>query len=778
MRRPATGAGGRPTSRAARTALLCVALLVAALLGAAPASAGGQDAPSVVRVADRVLDPSARGNVTYGATANVGSYQQDGLLTYGRFQYTAWYAADRSVVLARRPLGATAWDSVVLDAVLHFDDSHNNVTLGVSPGDGRLHVALATHADRIRYLRSVPGLADGAAAWSSRSFEPLAGTLPGAPGAPRSWTYPSFELAGSTLLLTWRDGTALGGGQALARYDGGPGGAWSYLGTFTGGTGAWSSPYGTSTSRYAYLHGFTRNRVTGDLEVTWTWRESAAAQHPSCPGAPANRDLGYARSPDGGVTWLNDAGAVIARTGTDDVITTEDEQVVARIPVQVGMINQEAQAVDSAGRVHVVTSEVDEETLAEVGGCLGGDYYEQRGELAQPVHRWRGTDGTWHATTLPFRMGNGGRSSLVLDASDTAYLVLPDGRVVAATAAGGWSDWTLVFDAADVDSVSETVVDHDRALVDGVLSVMYQERGSVPHAPSAFRVADFALGGGGAHAGKDPAPVAAPRPYEGSATVWPRATSTSRHGNFPPQLAVDGDPGSSWLSGRDVVGERDGIPWVTRFDSDRSTGGAASATAPQTLTVEWGGQRWVDSVTLDPGGVRGPRDYVLRGRVGGAWRTVATVAGHPRSQTATYPVPAVRLDALRVVVTRGYGPQAVQVAEVSTAGTAPGGRFVWGTLARAPRAGSATLGVRVPGTGVLRLRRGPGVQAARVAVAQAGTSGLSVRPRGAAAAALSVRRCRAAGGRVSRTVRVTVDFTPAGGRPVARTRTVRLVRTC
>jgi len=56
------------------------------------------------RIGDWIMDPAARGNVSYTNTANVSSFQQDGVFTYRGWQYTAWYRGDRRAVIARRHL--------------------------------------------------------------------------------------------------------------------------------------------------------------------------------------------------------------------------------------------------------------------------------------------------------------------------------------------------------------------------------------------------------------------------------------------------------------------------------------------------------------------------------------------------------------------------------------------------------------------------------------------------------------------------------------------------
>lgn len=71
-------------------------------------------------------------------------------------------------------------------------------------------------------------------------------------------------------------------------------------------------------------------------------------------------------------------------------------------------------------------------------------------------------------------------------------MVLPFGRIVAASRASGWTDWTVRFDGAGLDAFGEVVVDRTR-VAEGVLSVVYQRR-STGTTPSPIRVAGFRLG--------------------------------------------------------------------------------------------------------------------------------------------------------------------------------------------------------------------------------------------------------------------------------------------
>jgi hypothetical protein len=622
-----------------------------ALVAAAPGMAHAAD-PTVVRTGDRILDAASRSVLSYEGTANIASFQQDGLLTYRGFQYTAWYRADKRVTLARRPInGDGAWKSIELDEFLQVDDSHNTIAMAFSPNDGRLHVALGTHGTAIRYVRSVPGLGDGDAAWSSTSFEATRNDLPGAPESPGTWTYPMFEMVKGHLMLTWRDGITNNGRQVLARYDNRADGSWSYLGQFTSGEGTYVSPFGTSNSRYGYLHGFGANPVTGDLEIAFSWREENKAW---CnPNGLGNHDLGYARSPDGGLTWKNNAGAQIGATGTSDQIDITDDHVVVPIAIDRGLINQEAQTFDREGRIHVMTSEFNDADYAAVG--CHDETYPDRLAYARPFHQWRDADGTWHRFELPFRSGSAGRTKLLFDKHDSAYLVLPDGRIAVATAAAEWKDWKVVFDGEDVDNIAELIIDRQRLDVDGVLSVAYQEKSATKDAPSAFRVADFSTDPGTAEGAKATTPEALPQPYAGSAPSEPRATATasSAQANNPASLAVDGNADTFWVSNgtTDGAGPRPG--------------------RPETLTIELPKTQNVHEIVVRPREVRfGPRAFGIEARVDGEWKRLADVT--QGRQTTTHTVPLTRTNAIRLVITQSWDDQRtpenarnVQVAEVA-----------------------------------------------------------------------------------------------------------------
>jgi BNR repeat-containing family member/F5/8 type C domain len=640
--------------------------LLLALAVAAPASASSRDA---ARLGDRILDPAARGNVTFENTANVASYQQDGVFTYRGWQYTAWYRASRRAVISRRKLPAGRWESIELDYDLFSDDSHNTIAMAVTPSDGRIHLAFPTHANAIRYTRSVPGVADkpNRVDWSSTLFERTRTSIPGAPDAPVTYTYPQFEMVRGRMLLTWRDGGSDNGRQALLRYDDAAAGTWTFLGLFTSGAGTYTNRYGSSTSRYGYLHGWSVNPVNGNIEIGFTWRERGSAW--CAPGSVGNHDLGYAYSPDGGMTWLNNDGVRIGATGTDDLISIDDPHVVVEQPIDRGLINQEAQAFDSRGQLHVMTSMVPEADMPLLGGCVS-DFYPQRAALAAPSHHWRDRQGEWHSMELPTRSNSSGRTKLAFDRHDNAYVVLPDARIMAATARSGWRDWRLVFAASDVDNVSELIYDRQRLRKDGVLTVAYQEPGVPRDAPSAYRIADFRLGTGQPDRPRSTEPEAAPVPFEGTAddasnlalnrtgTGFPAAFADDAQPSFPPSLANDGNLSTFWVSAGTQAGQ------------------GPTPEHPVHVGVDLGEPKRIGEVTMIPRPGFGPRAYTVEvSDDGQAWTQVAAEPDAP-NDAVTSEFAAVTARHVRLRMTAGWDriqpPRNVQVAELEVRAPPPG----------------------------------------------------------------------------------------------------------
>ncbi|MFD0856338.1 BNR repeat-containing protein, partial [Actinomadura adrarensis] len=467
---------------------------------AAPETAQAGSTPALTRLKDTSLDPQALYFVSYDGVVNNNSFQQSGILTYAGYQYAGWYTADRSAVIARRHLPNGPWKQITLPHKLTANDSHNVISLGVSPQDGRLHVAMDTHNTRVFYTKSEAGLASSPSPsrWDASRFEPIERTLDGADLG--GMTYPRFLVTPEKKLqFVYRTGGSGNGTKEIAEYDApggnaGNGGTWTKLGKFSGAAGTYSGNGQTSNARNMYIHGATYGK-DGRLHAAFTWREQnfGVLCH---PGGLSNHDTGYVYSDDRGRTWRNNAGRPVATTGSSDLVELDDPGlVVDPIDGNHALMNQESQAVDSAGNPHVIISYVP----GRFTQCVT-DFTAQRKAYSRAFHLTRDpASGTWRKVEIPVPNEAFGRSRIVFDSADNAYVIMPFGRIVAASKESGWRDWKLLFDGTFFDggrtlnAFGEVVVDESRVASEGVLSVMYQHKSSGT-TPSQLRVIDFKLG--------------------------------------------------------------------------------------------------------------------------------------------------------------------------------------------------------------------------------------------------------------------------------------------
>ena len=194
---------------------------------------------------------------------------------------------------------------------LSSDDRHRNTCLGISPGDGRLHLSWDHHNNPLRYAKSRAGfLSDPPAKLTPDDGEPAQPMLSD-PALEARVTYPRFfnDRRGD-LFFFYRIGGSGNGDNYLHRYD--PTDAsWTRTGMLFSSRGTYG-PWKNSQSRCAYLHDLVfdaRNR----LHATWVYRETGASW-------ASNHDLHYAYSDDQGRTWSNNSGEPIADLAKGDPI--------------------------------------------------------------------------------------------------------------------------------------------------------------------------------------------------------------------------------------------------------------------------------------------------------------------------------------------------------------------------------------------------------------------------------------------------------------------------
>lgn len=137
----------------------------------------GRAGPPVALINNSQLDSQGIYFVSYDGLVNVDSFQQSGVLTYSGWQYAGWYTSSKYAIVARRSLPSGGWKTLQLPHQLSVSDSHNVVALGVSPVDGKIHVAMDCHSTQLYYVSSEAGLATSGASWTADRFGSVINSL-------------------------------------------------------------------------------------------------------------------------------------------------------------------------------------------------------------------------------------------------------------------------------------------------------------------------------------------------------------------------------------------------------------------------------------------------------------------------------------------------------------------------------------------------------------------------------------------------------------------------
>lgn len=453
---------------------------------------------SVKKIGDSVVDSAALtlgdaefGKAKYGKSINGVSFQQDAVVSHEGYQYVGYYDGNRQVCIARRELPSGAWETIRFKDY-HFsnNDAHNTISIGICPGDGTIHIAFDHHGNPLHYRVSRKGVATnpGAIKWEASLFGSILSELE--EGKKIKITYPRFwQTPGGGLQFCYRQGGSGNGDRMLVDYD--PlTGLWANTRQIDSSKEHFQDEVGTSDSRCSYPNGYTYG-PKGRLHATWVWRESSQG---------ANHDLMYAYSEDRGKTWRNNADAVI--DGPPHV--NSQDITVAKISRAYGLMNTQAQSVDSTGRIHAVMWHCTDASI-KAAGAKPGDLRWGPEDGQRYHHYWRDDNGTWQHSELPGKAGN--RPKLFFDKNDNAYLIFgrkitakkiysgilfPEGDLVimAATAHSSWTDWKVIH-IEKGSFVNEMLGDVYRWNKSDVLSVMVQESPEQNHDPTSLRIIDF-----------------------------------------------------------------------------------------------------------------------------------------------------------------------------------------------------------------------------------------------------------------------------------------------
>ncbi len=389
-------------------------------------------------------------------------FQTDGIVTYKGFQYTVYYNKTRNVCIARRKMPVGVWQEVVLPYKNSVDDAHNVITMGISPKDGRIHLAYDHHNDDLHYCYTIIGSANNPEdmPWQASSFSATTNIMD---KAVPNVTYPRFiAKPDGNLLFECRFRWSGYGDSYLREYDATTQ-KWSLIGRYVQGEDV-------MPDACAYINGMTYDKF-GKLHVTWCWRDDY--------GGGSNHDFYYAYSEDHGRTWKDTFGdakaSVDVMDPVEDRVTrnalgqTKKTYQIEAIPYNRGYINQETQDVDNRGRIHAVNSHIPD-------GQADDSNWATSRTKARLYHRFRKEDGTWVkrlVTVNGVSINSTRRVNLAIDSYDNAYIVANGYGVIMASPDNDYATWTLLSEDGKAGYYSEPLTDRPLLRERGVLSFVY-----------------------------------------------------------------------------------------------------------------------------------------------------------------------------------------------------------------------------------------------------------------------------------------------------------------
>lgn len=407
------------------------------------------------------IDVITTNGFTTSNSANFVSFQQNAIMTYKGYQFVTYWNKAKKVCLARKALPDGDWEEIVFTDYIsphNLGDNHYNISFGICEKDGSFHIAFDHHNDALKYRISRPGLAnDGPSAnWTETSFgvikdylvngQPLtAATFYGAVTYPRFISEPNGKL-----LFECRTGISGDGNSHLWEYNG----SWSYIGEYLHGrSDGMPAAY---TNKCGYINGLHYTPGGTRLHVSMVWRET--------PNASSNHDVSYAYSDDDGRTWFNAEGTKIATSGSDPLNFNKAGFKVYDIGENRGLINQEAQAVDSKGGIHILQSYM-------LDNQANNSSWPASRQPAWLRHIYQDESGEWQSDEIASIDVD--RSDIAVDANDNLYVVTHDYRVYFATAADKWKTWTEMDISEAGSATAEVLIDRELLLADNILSFVF-----------------------------------------------------------------------------------------------------------------------------------------------------------------------------------------------------------------------------------------------------------------------------------------------------------------
>ena len=276
---------------------------------------------TITPIRDMETGTAAKGY--HGAITNSKCFASQTLKTVNapsgeKYQFVTYYDSNQKLVVGRRQLLSSGWTDWYLRTTAFtacaISDTHDVSSIGVD-GNGYLHVSWGMHCNTMNYSRSTTSVL------SSGSFS-LEGDTTGNIGGlgsefslHTSVTYPQFYSIPNSgdLLMAYRVGSSGNGDMELCRWSS-MNKAWNAVHATTSDPWINNQHPGSSTpNANAYINQMVYD-TQGVLHSTWTWRTGSDSKS-GYTDFQSNHNVMYAYSPDDGVNWYKQDGALCQRDG-------------------------------------------------------------------------------------------------------------------------------------------------------------------------------------------------------------------------------------------------------------------------------------------------------------------------------------------------------------------------------------------------------------------------------------------------------------------------------
>jgi hypothetical protein len=288
---------------------------------------------------------------------NTVNFVHNALHTENGQQFIAYYyrhatnAADPNnnrIVIARRDMNTNLWQVYFTPFTANaITDGHDVAAFGID-GAGYMHLSWGMHGDAFHYARTT----NTVFGTNAIVFGPDTTMT----GNENTVTYPQWlRMPNGDLLYLFREGASGSGDTYLNRYSVASQ-TWSNVHTSAGTQQPFIKGRGWSPDYNCYPN-MPQLDAAGNFYLIWTWRyqsDSPAGES----GYQTNHDFDYARSTNGGVTWLRQNGVPyalpISQSGENGNPNTTAEKIL-NIPEGYSLINQAGMYLDTNNQPVIAT---------------------------------------------------------------------------------------------------------------------------------------------------------------------------------------------------------------------------------------------------------------------------------------------------------------------------------------------------------------------------------------------------------------------------------------